>query len=202
MRDHRASGRVGGTDACTAPGGGGQLVVLPRAGKPPLRLRAELLCRVDAAAQGDDGLEGIAVDAGDAAARLEIWRRPAGGVLASLTGVPGARAETLKADSLDALLADLESRVRPVSPPRDPGCGAGRCPGRAIAAAEALGILTGRLVQERARRAVLDLLERTLAAPEMAAVVAQAQAPAADGARAWSRPHGPGRPPREERQDR
>ncbi|MEE4117755.1 MAG: hypothetical protein V2I65_01940 [Paracoccaceae bacterium] len=202
MRDHRASGRAGVNDACTAPAGGGQLVVLPRAGKPPLRLRAELLCRVDAAARGEDGLEGIAIDAGDRPARLEIWRRPAGGVLASLTGVPGARAETLTADSLDTLLADLESRVRPLSPARDPGRVAGRDPGRAIAAAEALGILTGRLVQERARGAVLDLLERTLAKLEMAGVVAQAHAPAADGARAWSQPHGPGQPPREERQDR
>ncbi|RDC73184.1 hypothetical protein DLJ49_08750 [Rhodovulum sp. 12E13] len=202
MRDHTASGRAGVTDACTAPGAGGHLVVLPRAGKPPLRLRAELLCRVDAAARHDDGLAGTAVDAGDRVARLEIWRRPAGGVLASLTGVPGARAETVKAESLDALLADLESRVRPVSPPRDPGRVAGRGPGRAISAAEALGILTGRLVQEQTRRAVLDLLERTLATPEMAGVVVQAQAPVPDRSCVWSQPHGPEPPSRQERQDR
>lgn len=192
MRDDRANRRPGVTDACTEPGAGGQLVVLPRAGKPPLRLRAELLCRVDAAARVD---EGVAGDSGERAARLEIWLRPKGGVLASLTGVPGARPETLKADSLDALLADLESRVRPVAPAPLPGRGRDM----PISAAEALGILTERLVLERARGTMLDLLERTLATPEMAGVVGPSQAPVAGRACVSSQPDGRRRPPREER---
>jgi hypothetical protein len=199
MRDDTASGRPGVTGACTEPGAGGRLVVLPRAGKPPLRLRAELLCRVDAAAPVDEGVEDVTGDAGDRAARLEIWLRPKGGVLASLTGVPGARPETLKADSLDALLADLESRVRPVAPTPLPERVAARGPGLPISAAEALGILTERLVLERARGAMLDLLERTLATPEMAGLVGPSQAPVRGRACVSSQPDGRRGPPREER---
>ena len=154
MRDHDSRGEMG----CTkAPGG---IVVLPRAGRPPLRIRAELLCRVTA---GE----------GACGARLEIWRRPSGGALAALSLVPGEPAETVQARSLDALLDALEGRAQggplgTVSARRGP---------KRSCAADALERLTARLAENRRHRAFRELLDLALLALGSAGPVAGILAP-------------------------
>jgi hypothetical protein len=156
MHDRQDSEAADGDGVPIAPREGpARIVVFPRVGRPPLRIRAECVCCVGRS--GEDG-----------EARLEIWQRPSGGAVAWLALAPDTPAETVTAESLDALLSALECRVG-----ARPGRRADRPPGSRSApkagnAARAIERLAVRLADEQSRHVLSDLIDRALGMPGMA----------------------------------
>lgn len=153
-----------------APNGG--IVVLPRDGRPPVRLKASLVYRLTSEApQG----AGTAQATEEAELVLAIWQRPAGGAVASIQWpvATGVRRDVVKSGTRDGLLDELETRFAPGATALPSTAGdeshgrrrsrSGRERGRA---SDAIARLTSRLYEEQARHRFRGLLEAAIAADD------------------------------------